>query len=114
MSKTGEDDDMEVLNAALRNNQHCAFNCGKSQIVCKENISLYGTICSLCKLKFCLKHRLPENHGCGGDAKKQARKQHRIQAGGTTGNNNKNGKKSDQILRDKLREKSNKRKKKKK
>lgn len=44
-------DDEEVLNAAIRSSKHCSF--GRS---CKENISLFGSVCQFCKLKFCLKH----------------------------------------------------------
>jgi len=36
-------------------------------------VQIMGRICPFCKLKYCLNHGMPEVHGCGEDARKQAR-----------------------------------------
>lgn len=37
---------------------------------CRTKTSLIGQDCSLCEQRFCMKHQLPEVHGCGGAVKK--------------------------------------------
>lgn len=39
----------------------CQFRTPK----CKTKVSLIGFPCSLCKFTYCVKHNLPEVHGCG-------------------------------------------------
>lgn len=40
---------------------------------CRTKTSLIGQDCALCKQRFCMKHQLPEVHGCGGAIKKTER-----------------------------------------
>lgn len=42
-------------------------------VTCRSKTTLIGHDCPLCTQRFCMKHRLPEVHGCGGSAKKQER-----------------------------------------
>ena len=44
---------------------------------CKESVILDGYVCSVCKLKFCVEHRLPESHGCGKQMAKSSRTAHK-------------------------------------
>eukprot|EP01094_Clydonella_sp_ATCC50884_P008745 TRINITY_DN18293_c0_g1_i1.p1 TRINITY_DN18293_c0_g1~~TRINITY_DN18293_c0_g1_i1.p1 ORF type:complete len:403 (-),score=98.31 TRINITY_DN18293_c0_g1_i1:84-1217(-) len=40
---------------------------------CKERVGASGFVCKFCKEKYCIRHGLPEVHGCGKAAKKDAR-----------------------------------------
>lgn len=40
---------------------------------CRTKTSLIGQDCTLCQQRFCMKHQLPEIHGCGGAIKKEQR-----------------------------------------
>lgn len=40
---------------------------------CRVKTSLIGQDCKLCHQRFCMKHQLPEVHGCGGAIKKSER-----------------------------------------
>lgn len=42
---------------------------------CKTKTSLIFQHCALCKQRFCIKHGLPEIHGCGEAVKRQEREQ---------------------------------------
>ena len=42
---------------------------------CKVKIATLGVQCDFCRLRFCLKHSLPEAHGCGDAARQAARQQ---------------------------------------
>lgn len=41
---------------------------------CKTKVSLIGFPCKLCKFTYCVKHNLPEVHGCGEMCKLQEQK----------------------------------------
>jgi hypothetical protein len=38
-------------------------------------VAMVGVTCAHCRLRFCMKHQLPEVHGCGTDAKASAKAQ---------------------------------------
>lgn len=62
-----EDDDMAFLDSMVAAQKTCA------QTSCKSSNRL-GETCPFCKLKYCLSHRLPEDHGCRAAAKAEARR----------------------------------------
>lgn len=57
----------EVLKTVRQLDNTCDF--GR----CRTKTSLIGQDCSLCQQRFCMKHQLPEIHGCGGAIKKEQR-----------------------------------------
>ena len=67
---TGEEsaDDFDaMIAAAMKEN----VSCGSSG--CKESTAIMGQNCPFCARRFCLRHHIPEVHGCGGAAKARAR-----------------------------------------
>jgi len=53
--------------AASRNDKRChAANC-------KASTAVLGQTCPYCRLVFCLTHHIAEAHGCGDEARRQAR-----------------------------------------
>lgn len=58
----------DVLKTVRQLDNTCDFN------RCPKKTSLIGQDCTLCKQRFCMKHQLPEVHGCGGAIKKTERK----------------------------------------
>lgn len=64
--KEGEDE-LEFLERQAKNSSKCSF---QSASRCKKGVSVMGSVCRFCKLKFCYDHGLPEVHGCG-DAVRQ-------------------------------------------
>lgn len=62
------DDDMALLDAMVEQTQK---RCGRE--ACRGLTTGTGAVCSYCKLKFCYKHALPEQHGCGEAARSAAR-----------------------------------------
>lgn len=62
-----EDEDMALLDAMVEATQR---RCGRSG--CDAN-TVTGSVCRLCKLRYCFKHGMPESHGCGEAARKAAR-----------------------------------------
>eukprot|EP00123_Amoebidium_parasiticum_P022700 comp92853_c0_seq1/m.48618 comp92853_c0_seq1/g.48618 ORF comp92853_c0_seq1/g.48618 comp92853_c0_seq1/m.48618 type:complete len:118 (-) comp92853_c0_seq1:54-407(-) len=66
-----EDDDFDRLIAEA---QFGVSKCGVSG--CKNSLMIAHS-CKFCHLNYCTQHRLSEEHGCGGDAKKDARQQHK-------------------------------------
>lgn len=68
LSKTDGSDFDSLVAAAIKSNNSCAF------IHCSESTKLVGQTCPFCKRIFCLHHSLSEVHGCGMDAKIDARR----------------------------------------
>nr|CAB3255538.1 ZF(AN1/A20like)-2 zinc finger protein 2 [Phallusia mammillata] len=64
-----KDDDFEILNDAIASNRICCHG------NCSSYVTTTGQQCAVCKRMFCLKHSLPEVHGCGSGARTQARRQ---------------------------------------
>jgi hypothetical protein len=55
-------DDMEFLESLAKVQNECLVK------GCKEKqVGLYGSVCNLCKERYCFKHMSPEIHGCGGE-----------------------------------------------
>jgi len=65
-----DEDDLDTLLASVRRGVDLCF-----VPTCKQNVKLMGRVCQHCKMKLCFEHALPEVHGCGDAAKKQAREQ---------------------------------------
>lgn len=42
-------------------------------VTCRHKTTIIGHDCNLCEQRFCMKHLLPEVHGCGGAVKKTER-----------------------------------------
>jgi len=61
--------DDEALEAALADKDNCHFP------GCKYITTYNSHLCALCKFKYCVKHRLPETHGCAEAARKRAQAQ---------------------------------------
>lgn len=62
------EEDFDVLiAAAMKENVSCAFAC------CKESTATLGQNCPFCARRYCLRHHIPEVHGCGDMAKARAR-----------------------------------------
>lgn len=57
----------EVLQTVRQLDNTCDFS------RCRTKTSLIGQDCTLCQQRFCMKHQLPEIHGCGGAIKKEQR-----------------------------------------
>lgn len=57
----------EVLKTVRQLDNTCDF--GR----CRTKTSLIGQDCTLCQQRFCMKHQLPEIHGCGGAIRKEQR-----------------------------------------
>lgn len=56
-----------VLKTVTQMDNTCDF------LRCRVKTSLIGQDCRLCKQRFCMKHQLPEVHGCGGAIKRTER-----------------------------------------
>ena len=64
-----EEEDFDTLiAAAIKENSTCAAS------KCKVLTATLGQNCTFCGKRFCLEHHIPEVHGCGADAKAQARR----------------------------------------
>lgn len=61
----------EVLKTVRQLDNTCDF--GR----CRMKTSLIGQDCTLCQQRFCMKHQLPEVHGCGGAIKKEQQQKQR-------------------------------------
>jgi ATP-dependent RNA/DNA helicase IGHMBP2 len=66
-TKSQKDDDQLLLLKAAGTTNRCSYG------NCKELVSLTGQLCKFCRFVYCLMHFIPEVHGCGDDAKKEAR-----------------------------------------
>lgn len=75
--KDGEDE-LEFLERQAKNSNKCSFQGAGSR--CKKTISMMGSLCKFCKLKFCYEHGLPEVHGCGDAVRQFERVQFQQQA----------------------------------
>jgi len=64
------DDEDALLDALLAESRHCAW-AGPGG--CRKPVTTMGANCGHCKLRYCLTHSLPEDHGCGADAAAAAR-----------------------------------------
>lgn len=77
--KDGEDE-LEFLERQAKNSNKCSFQGGAAASRCKKTISMMGSLCKFCKLKFCYEHGLPEVHGCGDAVRQFERVQFQQQA----------------------------------
>ncbi|XP_039600764.1 DNA-binding protein SMUBP-2 isoform X2 [Polypterus senegalus] len=57
----------ELIAAVVKADSVCAF------IKCKASVLTIGQLCLHCNKRYCLSHHIPEVHGCGDKAKRQAR-----------------------------------------
>ena len=83
-----QDDDDTLLANALAEKNTCGFSHSGGK-PCKTSVATLGQVCRHCKKMFCLNHSLPEAHGCGEDAKKQAREEFRRPQGPPRGESSK-------------------------
>ncbi|XP_061679004.1 DNA-binding protein SMUBP-2 isoform X2 [Syngnathoides biaculeatus] len=65
-SSPGDDFDA-LISAVVKADSVCSF------IKCKASVVTLGQLCLFCKRQYCLSHHIPEVHGCGEQAKIQAR-----------------------------------------
>lgn len=65
--KDGEDE-LEFLTRQASSSSACSFQGGASR--CKKSVTMLGSICKFCNLKFCYDHAQPEVHGCGDAVRK--------------------------------------------
>lgn len=73
-------DESEDIDALLE--EHMAENKKCNVAGCKDSTELLGRTCPYCRSRFCLRHALPEIHGCGDLAAADAKKVFRNQARG--------------------------------
>ncbi|CAI5731749.1 unnamed protein product [Hyaloperonospora brassicae] len=59
--------ELEYLTRQASKSSTCAFEKASS---CKKRVTMFGSVCKFCKLKFCYDHVLPEVHGCGNAVRK--------------------------------------------
>ncbi|CAK8683282.1 unnamed protein product [Clavelina lepadiformis] len=59
----------KLINEAMSSNRACQHD------NCTFNVTTTGQLCTICKRMFCLKHCVPEAHGCGNQARANARRQ---------------------------------------
>jgi len=76
--KEEEMDDDAFLDSLIEGNKHCHYTL-QSGAYCTNNITTLGVVCKFCGYKFCTKHSLAENHGCGDAASIQAKAQFKDQ-----------------------------------
>ena len=62
-----EEDFDAIIAAAMKENVSCASS------GCKTSTAIMGQNCPFCARRFCLRHHIPEVHGCGDAAKSRAR-----------------------------------------
>ena len=62
-----QEDFDSIIAAAMQENRTCAFP------KCKTLTLTLGQNCEFCAKRYCLNHHIPEVHGCGAEAKAQAR-----------------------------------------
>ena len=67
-----DSDDVDaLLAAATRTDRRCAA----AAAGCKASTAVLGQTCPYCRRAFCLAHHVAEAHGCGDEARRQARAQ---------------------------------------
>eukprot|EP00007_Cunea_sp_BSH-02190019_P000869 CAMPEP_0174249110 /NCGR_PEP_ID=MMETSP0417-20130205/43415_1 /TAXON_ID=242541 /ORGANISM="Mayorella sp, Strain BSH-02190019" /LENGTH=1140 /DNA_ID=CAMNT_0015328979 /DNA_START=37 /DNA_END=3459 /DNA_ORIENTATION=+ len=69
--KSAKNTDLDELDVAMRELKITPGVCAQER--CATRVSVIFSVCAFCKLKYCLAHGLAEAHGCGAEAKKQAR-----------------------------------------
>jgi len=62
-----KDDFDALVTAAARNDRRCGA------AGCKASTAVLGQMCPYCRHVFCLAHHVAEAHGCGDEARRQAR-----------------------------------------
>lgn len=62
--KDGEDE-LEFLKREASSSNACSFQRAGGGPRCKKSVTMLGSICRFCNLKFCYDHAQPEVHGCG-------------------------------------------------
>ncbi|KAM8968612.1 DNA-binding protein SMUBP-2 [Sarcophilus harrisii] len=62
-----EEDFDALISAAIKADSTCGFS------GCKASVVTLGQLCPHCAHRFCLRHHIPEVHGCGEKARAQAR-----------------------------------------
>jgi len=67
MSNKEEEDVDQVLSQFHKLDKLCSYT------TCKTVLSLLGQQCQFCVRRFCLRHFMPEVHGCGDAVRRQAR-----------------------------------------
>ncbi|XP_061630708.1 DNA-binding protein SMUBP-2 [Phyllopteryx taeniolatus] len=65
-SSPGDDFDT-LISAVVKADSVCSF------VKCKASVLTLGQLCLFCNRQYCLSHHVPEVHGCGDQAKTQAR-----------------------------------------
>ncbi|XP_052828218.1 DNA-binding protein SMUBP-2 [Octopus bimaculoides] len=68
LNNVDPDDFDALISAAMEVNNKCSFP------KCKEKTHVLRIHCEFCRLHYCISHSMPEIHGCGAEAKVQARK----------------------------------------
>uniref|UniRef100_A0A3P9H028 DNA-binding protein SMUBP-2 n=1 Tax=Oryzias latipes TaxID=8090 RepID=A0A3P9H028_ORYLA len=63
----GADDFDALISAVMKADSICSF------VKCKASVLTLGQLCLFCNRQYCLSHHIPEVHGCGDEAKSQAR-----------------------------------------
>eukprot|EP00873_Tetraselmis_striata_P027248 jgi/Tetstr1/447512/TSEL_034892.t1 len=64
-----------LLDAAVAQSKICAHH------GCKKSVVTMGSVCKLCKLRFCFEHMQAEVHGCGIAASQKARRESKLPQG---------------------------------
>ncbi|KAK6317688.1 hypothetical protein J4Q44_G00109790 [Coregonus suidteri] len=64
---TADDDFDTLIDAVLKAERVCSF------VKCKTSVVHLGQLCLFCNRQYCLGHHIPEVHGCGDQAKANAR-----------------------------------------
>jgi len=77
---------------------------------CRGGSVILLQTCPLCRSVYCLGHRLPEVHGCGGAAKTQAKRDAQKPKKGTTLGAKQDRERAEKAFKTKLKEKENQRK----
>ncbi|OEH77026.1 r3h domain-containing protein [Cyclospora cayetanensis] len=74
---TAEGEESDDLDALLEEHLAAAKRCSVGG--CKDSTDLLGRTCPYCRSRFCLRHALPEVHGCGDAAAAEAKKAFRAE-----------------------------------
>lgn len=60
-----DEDELAFLTREASNSTACSFQQVGGGPRCKKSVTMLGSICRFCNLKFCYDHAQPEVHGCG-------------------------------------------------
>lgn len=69
-----EEDILALLAGMSEAHKYCAFQ-NEGSKKCGVYVEKLGSDCKFCGCRFCIRHGLPENHGCGELVKKEAKEQ---------------------------------------